>query len=79
MTVEELVVELQKFPQHLRVLIASDAEGNQIFKLDKDCIGQSLAEASDEKEYEFYIWNEEDVDGEGIDPDSLERVIVIWP
>lgn len=70
-TVKNLIEELQKLPQNLKVIVSSDPEGNSFNNLQ----GVDLTHYDGE-----FILDKEDLQ-EYIDDDfdEIEEVVVLWP
>lgn len=81
MKVSELIAELQKFPQDLKVVLASDPEGNGFHEAYELGFGRY-----DDQEHEYTSWMY-DEDDRGYQIDASERemtleesnAICIWP
>lgn len=74
---EQLIEVLSKIPGNPRIVLASDAEGNEFSDLD----GYSVEYVDNDYEEELSVFDEDDLreDSEnGEIPDNFEPVVVLW-
>jgi hypothetical protein len=80
MYVKDLIKKLQELPQDLTVVLASDKEGNNFSKADKNIL---LAYAYNDGEiqgpFEDYVEAYKEATGDIVDPSNISRVVFIYP